>query len=242
MTVPVLDLLRERRQALGLEPMAPLLAAQRPLLRRGTVIGAALLGTVLGIGGLLLLRHAMVRAQMGELEHYEAEAARMRTLLTARKGKLDRLRDTNRRLAESLTTLRTSSALLTELQLRTPEGVQLVGAQSKGAQLVLKGRAADPMAFARINALELELKRSPLLAAEGVALSKVERQPAKDAAAAGPGSGRSALPAGPPPVGFEMVGPFAALGPARQLEVLRQLGSDGMASRLERLQQEGLMP
>ncbi|MCP9785205.1 PilN domain-containing protein, partial [Cyanobium sp. N5-Cardenillas] len=137
---------------------------------------------------------------------------------------------------EGLTTLRTSSALLAELQLRTPEGVQLKSAEAEGDNLVLKGQALDPLAFARINALQLELARSPLLKSKGVTLVKLERVPA-----APPVPGQT----GPVPaaaVSFELSGPFATLAPARQLVVMRQLGSEGMARRLQLLQAEGLIP
>jgi type IV pilus assembly protein PilN len=239
MTAPLLDLLRERRQALGLESMAPLLAERSRLLRRGVMIGAALLGTALGITALMFLRYGMVQAQLVDLRQYEAQAVGLRERLKGRKAKLNGLLSSNRKLAESLTSVRASSALLTELQLRTPDGVQLLAAEAKGPNLVLKGRAQDPMAFARINALELELKRSPLLDAAGMTLAKVNRQPRKDAnPPAGAVQRESALPT----VSFEMSGPFAVLAPIRQLEVLRQLGSEGMARRLEMLQQEDLLP
>jgi type IV pilus assembly protein PilN len=44
------------------------------------------------------------------------------------------------------------------------------------------------------------------------------------------------------PVGFELSAPFATLPAARQLAVLRALGAEGMARRLQLLQREGLLP
>jgi hypothetical protein len=43
-------------------------------------------------------------------------------------------------------------------------------------------------------------------------------------------------------VGFEIRAPFAPLDPQQQLDLLRRLGSEGMAQRLQLLRQEGLMP
>ena len=133
--------------------------------------------------------------------------------------------------------MRTSSALLTDLQLRTPQGVQLTSAVVQGRNLVIKGKAHDPMAFGRINALLLELKRSDLFDPATVTLVRSER-------AASPNQGQAAdrSPLLPVPVGFEINSTFAMLDPKQQLTVLQKLRSDGMARRLQLLQREGLLP
>jgi type IV pilus assembly protein PilN len=178
--------------------------------------------------------------QTAQLTRFEAEATQMQAEMAASRARLDQLAATNRSLTEGLTTLRTSSALLADLQLRTPEGIQIQSAEAEGTNLVLKGQALDPLAFARINALQLELSRSPLLNPKGVALVKLERVPPGDAPA---GQAGTATPApAPATVRFELSGPFATLPPARQLSVMRQLGSEGMVRRLQLLQAEGLIP
>jgi type IV pilus assembly protein PilN len=235
MTAP-LDLLRERRQELGQESMITALLDRRPLLIRGALIGAAVLVMAVAGTALVLLRYTVVKAQTAQLTRFEVEATQMQAEMAASKAKLDQLTTTTRSLTESLTTLRTSSALLADLQLRIPEGIQLQSVEAKEQQLVLKGQALDPLAFARINALQLELARSPLLEAKGVTLVKLERVPA-----VAPVAGQAG-PAAPAAVRFELVGPFASLPPARQLVVMRQLGSEGMVRRLQLLQAEGLIP
>jgi type IV pilus assembly protein PilN len=132
----------------------------------------------------------------------------------------------------SLTGVRSSSALMKDLQIRTPVGIQLLAADMAGSALVLRGQTFDPQAFERINALQLELKQSPLLDPGAISLIKVERK-LPDAN----------LPAGVrPAVAFELSAPFAQLDPNQRLQVLRQLGSGGLARRLELLQREGLLP
>ncbi len=236
MTAPVLDLLRERRQELGQESMATALADRRPLLLRGAIIGAAVLGVAVGLTALLFLRHQMIKVQAAQLGRFEAESSQLQSEVTASQGTLAKITATNRSLTDALTTLRTSSALLADLQLRTPAGVQLLSAQVKGPLLELKGQAVDPLAFARINALQLELRRSPLMDPKEVHLVKLERV----LPVAGPPLAKGQqLPAA---VSFELNAKFATLAPTRQLAVLRQLGSDGMARRLQTLQSEGLIP
>lgn len=236
MTPPILDLLRERRQELGQETMVSALRDRRPLLLRGALIGAVVLGAALGCTALVFLRHQFVKAQTAQLTHFEAESTQLQAEMAASKAKLDQLNATNRSLTEALTTLRTSSALLADLQLRTPDGVQLLSAEAKGTDLVLKGQALDPLAFARINAMQLELGRSPLMNAQGVNLVKLERVEQNA------GSAKQEGPVIPSAVRFEMTGPFASLPPSRQLAVMQELGSEGMARRLQLLQAEGLIP
>jgi type IV pilus assembly protein PilN len=236
MSAPILDLLRERRKELGQESMVSALVDRRPLLLRGALIGAIVLGVSVGATALVFLRFQYVRMQAAQLTRFEAESTQLQTEMAASRARLDQLNATNRSLTEGLTTLRTSSALLADLQLRTPEGVQLQSAEAEGTNLVLKGQALDPLAFARINALQLELSRSPLLEGKGVALVKLERVPPSQ-----PQAGQT-TPASPATVRFELTGPFASLPPARQLGVMRQLGSQGMVRRLQLLQAEGLIP
>jgi hypothetical protein len=94
----------------------------------------------------------------------------------------------------------------------------------------------------RINALLLQLQRSAHFQADGVKLTKVERQPASTPDTPAAKTASAAKPPQPGPVGFEIRAPFAPLDPQQQLDLLRRLGSEGMAQRLQLLRQEGLMP
>jgi len=240
-TSPVLDLLRERRRELGIEPLSGTLVRRRSLLQRGALIGLAVVGGVAGLCAVVLIQNAVVRARMAQLEQVENEAAVLQAQLTARQQNLKALSDTNKTLVDALTSGRTSSALLAELQLITPQGVQLMTAGSSGEALILKGQAFDPFALVRINALLLQLQRSALFQSDGVKLTKVERKPARteDTPTA---NTAAAKPLEPGPVGFEIQAPFAPLDPQQQLDLLRRLGSVGMAQRLQLLRQEDLMP
>ncbi|MBD2718357.1 MULTISPECIES: PilN domain-containing protein [unclassified Synechococcus] len=242
MSPPILDLLRERRKELGQESMVSALQDRRPLLLRGALIGAIVLGGSVLATALVFLRFQYVRMQTAQLTRFEAESTQMQAEMAASRAKLEQLAATNRNLTEGLTTLRTSSALLADLQLRTPEGIQIQSAEAEGTNLVLKGQALDPLAFARINALQLELSRSPLLNPKGVALVKLERVPPSEAPTGQAGTAAPTPTPTPATVRFELSGPFATLPPARQLSVMRQLGSEGMVRRLQLLQAEGLIP
>lgn len=236
----VLDLLREQRRTLGHEALSATLAQRSSLLQRGLLIGLALVGGVVGIAALLFLQGALLRSQLAQLQPYEAEAAALKAQLEVRQQAQSAIRATNQQLASALTSGRSSSALLTALQLNTPQGVQLASVDASGPTLVLKGLAYDPLALVRINAFQLQLTRTPLFDGKAVELTKVERQPST---APPPPSGKGAPGLPPPgPLSFEIHAPFATLDPQRQLALLQQFGSEGMARRLELLRSEGLMP
>ena len=236
----VLDLLRERRRTLGIEALSPILAQRRALLQRGALIGLILLGSMLGLWTLLLLQNALVRSQMGQLEQFEGQAAELQAQIEARNQKLAAVKNTNQELAQALTSGRTSSALLTALQLNTPVGVRFLSVDTTN-DLLIKGQAFDPYALVRINAFQLQLQGLAFFDPKAVQLTKVERQPSVVPAAPRSGTRPESTPeAGP--LAFEIRAPFASLDAQRQLALLQQLGSDGMARRLNLLRSEGLMP
>jgi type IV pilus assembly protein PilN len=118
--------------------------------------------------------------------------------------------------------------------------VQLTSlAVSPGQQnLRLLGTAADPQAFARINALQIALGRSPLLEAGSVRLLKALRGELRPSP---PPAGQPAVPSAQ--VGFELTAALRpALPPAVELQLLSELGATGMARRLQLLRGEGLLP
>lgn len=234
---PVLDLLRERRRDLGLDSMAGLLAERRLLVWRGSLIGAALLGAMALITAVVALRHRFIQAEIQKLAPMEEEVKRLTQEGASREAALGKLTTTNKEVATTLTTVRTSSALLAELQLRTPQGVQLSSAAVRGSQLELKGKADDPLAFARINAYLLELKRSDLFEPDSITLVRSERLNQPNQANASP-----RLPGQPVSVSFGINASFATLSPNQQLLLLERLRSEGMARRLQLLQKEGLLP
>jgi type IV pilus assembly protein PilN len=236
----VLDLLRERRRSLGIEALSPTLAQRRALLQRGALIGLSLLGSMLGLWTVLLFQSAMVRNQLGQLEQFEGQAAELQAKIDARNQKLAAIKNTNQELAQALTSGRTSSALLTALQLNTPVGVQLLSVDAT-IDLVIKGQAFDPLALVRINAFQLQLQALAFFAPKAVQLTKVERQPPVVRAGPRLASGPEPTPEASP-LAFEIRAPFASLDAQAQLALLQQFGSDGMARRLNLLRSEGLMP
>jgi len=237
MTTAPLDLLREKRIEQGLPDPLQQSHARRALVVKGALIGAALLAGSAVITGLLFVRQQFLTAELDRLALVESEVQAAESRLTAARGKLKTVNDANQALVQGLVNVRSGSALMRDLQRRVPQGVQLTSVEVApgGTSLRLAGSAADPMAFARINALQIELGRSPLLVPTSVKLVKAAR------------GGEKAPAPGVPPVAatlvsFELTAQFRPpLAPAAELQILRKLGAQGMVQRLQRLQAEGLL-
>lgn len=232
MTAFDLDLLRERRVQLG-EPEPDRADPLRPLLQGG-LLGGALVGLVLLAAAVVMLLNRSTGAEVERLSgvqaRFDALQGQIKTQTAARQG----IEKEATERVRALVAVRSGSGVMEDLRRRTPAGVQLSEARVEGDLLKLKGLAVDPGAFARINALELDLKRSPLFDPASVTLIKASRDEAT--AAAKPGEPR---PGGP--VQFELSVKFRPTRPAEDLATLRLLGSEGMALRLQRLQREGLI-
>ncbi|MCP9816638.1 PilN domain-containing protein [Synechococcus sp. GreenBA-s] len=235
-----LDLLRQRRLELGLPPEAPALVNARQLVLVGGVLGLAVAASAAGVWLLLQARQVYVEGKIRELGSVPVQLKELEQRVQAAQTQLTKISTSNEGLAKGLVAVSSGSALLTQLSQITPDRVQLTeatvaGAPSSDQTLTLKGTAADPQAFRRINALQLLLAYSPLFKPDGVVLNKAVREPG--AAAADPQS--TAPTVGP--VAFDFTSKFSTLPAAAQLRQLRRLGADGMARRLETLQKEGLL-
>ena len=231
-TISQFDLLREKRQELNLPEPVAVATQGRQRLVQGVAIGVALIGLSLGVAVLVLLRALMVSAAVDRLGTVEAEVQLFETQLTSARGKLKGVENANADLVKGLIAVRSGSALMRDLQLRVPAGVQLTAATEEGNGYRLKGVSRDPQAFARINAFQLQLKRSPLLDPNGVTLVKASRGAVET----------KSFAAGSGPVSFELLVTFRPqISPPAEKQILTQLGADGLVRRLNLLQQEGLL-
>ncbi|MEB3308231.1 MAG: PilN domain-containing protein [Cyanobacteriota bacterium] len=244
MSLSDLDLLRERRAQLGLpepdrgDPLLPLL--------QGSLVGGTVLGLVLLAAGGMVLFNRSHSDQLERLASMQAASDQLRERLQADRKQRQTVQRSTGALARALVAVRSGSVLMEELRRAAPQGVQFRDARVDGGTLQIKGQAADPRAFVRINALQLELQRSPLFDPGRVVLLKASREPRQLATGAQPDDPGNVRPGVPEPVVVEPV-VFelrAAFRPAEQgddLATLKQLGAEGMALRLQRLQRAGVL-
>ena len=220
------DLLRQRRLERGLAAAAEPLVPARGLLLRGAALGGGLLVAVLVLWAGVRWRQAQLEQQLQGLRGIPAQVQAFEARALAQRRKLSTIQRSNEGLAKGLVAASSGSALVAQLAAITPQGVQLTDAQVQGGSLKLKGVAADPQAFRRVNALTLLLAESPLFEAKGVKVVKLSRDPAKPAA----------------PVEWDLTAAFATLPPNQQVRLLQKLGADGLARRLQILERAGVLP
>jgi type IV pilus assembly protein PilN len=227
------DLLKERRGRLGQEEPG----ANNP--RRSLVRGALVAGALVGATGVgLAVVASMQRSALTELERLTPVQARydqMKNQIIIERKKTGELEKQNNKLATALVAVGSGSALMEELRRRTPRGLQFSEVIQEGNSLRLRGYAKDPGAFARINALQLQLQRSRLFNANQVSLIQARRDNGKD-------SNPPAVNASSEPVQFELIAALSQSGINGDLTSLRDLGATGMAERLQMLQRQGVMP
>jgi len=219
-----LDLLQQRRLHRGLPSTPQRPSPAGPLLRRGAALGAVPLVLVLALALAMQGRRWHLASQAEALSAVPAQRQLLDSRLQRVRRQLRQLERSNGALVRGIVAVQSGSALLTELQRVTPIGVQISALQVQGDQLQLKGAAADPGAFRRVNGLQLLLGASPLFQRNGVTVGKLSRDKPTE------------------PLAWEITARFAPLQPAQQLTVLAQLQADGLARRMQVLQRAGVLP
>jgi type IV pilus assembly protein PilN len=220
------DLLRQRRLERGLPAAAEPLVPARALLLRGAALGGGLVVAVVVLWVGARWRQAQLEQQLQGLRGIPAQVQAFEARALAQRRRLSTIQRSNEGLAKGLVAVSSGSALVAQLAAITPQGVQLTDVQVQSGSLKLKGVAADPQAFRRVNALTLLLAESPLFEAKGVKVVKLSRDAAKPAA----------------PVEWDLTAAFATLPPNQQVRLLQKLGAEGLARRLQILEQAGVLP
>ena len=221
-TWPKPDVLQQRRLELGL----PLEPAPLPppffLVLRGGIAGLALVMLALLTLVGFQLRQQLLQAELDVLNPVEKRVGDAKARLRAMSSRRSTLEQQTQSVAKQLVAVRSGSALLDQLRQVTPQGVRLVSVDASPTKLLFKGESQGIDAFERINALDLNLEALPEMLPDGTTVVKaqVDKQ------------GR---------IAFSLE---AKLDPAKKPTPahLRGLGAEGLARRLELLQDQGLLP
>ena len=219
---PKPDLLQQRRLELGL----PLDPAPAPPLLSLVFKGCLSAGVLMMLAVLTLLglqhRQQLVQAEVDELNPVERRVGDAKARLRAITSSRSTLEQQTQSIAEQLVALRSGSALLEQLRQVTPQGVRFVSVNANPSKLLINGESQGTDAFGLINALDLNLEALPdmLLDGTGVVKAVADQQ------------GR---------IDFTLE---ARLDPAMKPTPahLRGLGAEGLARRLELLQDQEFLP
>ena len=219
------DLLRERRIELGLPAQPAPFVPTRLLLRRGALLG----GAVLLMGGAITAavnwRGQQQQQQLKVLAPTAQRLASAEAQLRRLSTKTAAVNKDTTRIAQQLVAFPGGSPLLEQLRRVTPVGVQLQELSVGQAQIQLSGKAqigASPGPLERINAFALSLSQLPITLEKGVKVMKITREDGDDSA-----------------VTFSV---DWALNPTARLSLiqLQELGAIGLAERYRLIEQRGV--
>tara|TARA_B100000674_G_scaffold422868_1_gene375203 strand:- start:4533 stop:5213 length:681 start_codon:yes stop_codon:yes gene_type:complete len=219
---PKPDLLQQRRLELGLplepDPLPPLFS----LVLKGGIAGMVLV--ILALFTLVGLQHRqqILQAEVDVLNPVERRVGDVKARLRAMTSRRSSLEQQTQSIAEQLVAVRSGSALLEQLRQVTPKGVRLVSVDATPTKLLIKGESQGMDAFERINALDLNLEALPEMLRDGTTVVKavVEQQ------------GR---------IAFTLEGKFDPATKSTPAH-LRGLGAEGLARRMELLQDQRVLP
>jgi len=219
---PKADLLQQRRLELGLPlepvPVSPLFS----LVLKGGIAGVVLV--MLALLTLVGLQHRqqLLQDEIDALNPVEKRVGDAKARLRSMNSRRSTLEQQTQSIAEQLVAVRSGSALLEQLRRVTPQGVRLVSVDANPSKLLIKGESQGTDAFERINALDLNLEALPDMLPDGTTVVK----------AVADKQGR---------IAFTLE---AKLDPSMQPTPahLRGLGAEGLARRLELLQDQGVLP
>ena len=219
---PKADLLQQRRLELGLPleplPVPPLFS----LVLKGGIAGVVLVMLALLTWVGLQHRQQLLQDEIDALNPVEKRVGDAKARLRSMSSRRSTLEQQTQSIAEQLVAVRSGSALLEQLRRVTPQGVRLVSVDANPSKLLIKGESQGRDAFERINALDLNLEALPDMLPDGTTVVK----------AVADKQGR---------IAFTLE---AKLDPSMQPTPahLRGLGAEGLARRLELLQDQGVLP
>ena len=218
---PKPDLLQQRRVELGL-PFEPApVPSMLSLVLKGGITAVVLV--MLSLLAVLVLQHRqqLVQGEVAELNPVEKRVGDAKARLRAMRSRRSSLEKQTQSIAEQLVAVRSGSALFEQLRQVTPQGVRLVSVNANPSQLRIEGESQGTDAFARINALDLNLEALAGMLPDGTSVVKAQ---------AG-NEGR---------IGFTLEAKLdLAMKPTPAH--LRGLGAEGLSRRLEVLQVIGVL-
>ena len=220
-----IDLLRQRRERYGTQ--RPAVVPVRTLLLRGALFGSVLPLILMLSCVWLWLSESRLRQRATELQPLAAEHDLLAAKIQTEKKLLEVAVQTNQAMARAMADVRSSSAVLAELQRLVPESISLDQARINGDALDLSGEVLMPDGLRTLNALILSLGQSELFELNGVKLQQatLQRSGATEAA----DSGR---------LNYGMSAAFVPDASKAIRPRLAALGAVGLERRLRRLHQE----
>ena len=221
MAVP--DLLRQRRVELGLPASPPPLRPALAYVGMASGLGAVLVAAFLLVYWQLLNREQTLQQTLDRSSQIEQRVAMARSRIRQTASSAKQLEQATEKITTQLVSLRSGSAFLEQLRRVTPAGISLQAVVVQPVQLRISGLAhpnGRAGGFEQINAFTLNLESLPAVPRESGFVQKAQGI-----------DGDS--------INFRLqVGIEPTIKPTPKQ--LRDLGADGLATRFEFLQKQGL--
>ena len=218
-SLPVPDLLRQRRVELGLPASPPPLRPALAYVGMVSGLGAVLLAAFLLVYWQLLNREQTLQQTLDRSSQIEQRVAMARSRIRQTASSAKQLEQATEKITTQLVSLRSGSAFLEQLRRVTPAGISLQAVVVQPVQLRISGLAhpnGRAGGFEQINAFTLNLESLPAVPRESGFVQKAQGI-----------DGDS--------INFRLqVGIDPSMKPTPQQ--LRDLGADGLATRFEFLQ------
>lgn len=199
------------------------------LLRQGSVIGGGVVVAALLLFVVVAVQWRLALQRRDQLAPFALESDTLRQQEDAATAEIAATKTINRDIAEAVAGVRSSSALLTELQRLAPEEIRFQLVTSKGDSLELEGDVLEPFAVQTLNAFQLRLDASSFFDSDGFALERAEQAEQRE-------------DSDTPRLSFRFAGRFAPEAVRATRLRLIELGTQGLATRTNRLEREGLLP
>jgi len=156
-----IDLLRNRRDETLL--LDPYFIDNKKFIKKGIYLGSTLILTVISIGLGFIFRTKILEQKKINIKDFSDQYDSMVTQLDIESNELKKVAEFNKKLRDSISNISSSSALIKEISLLVPQGMQLINMNQIGDKLTFKSRINNKKPIELVNAFLISLDDSEFI-------------------------------------------------------------------------------
>ena len=153
-----IDLLRGRRKELGLSE--PFFIDTKKYIKKGIVIGLAIISVSLSIGFAFIIRSSILEGRKSKIKIFADEYDSLQLKLNKESRELKETAKFNKKLKNSIINISSSTAFLGELKLITPKKLQIYNLEAEKNNLIIKSIVNNKDYLNILNGFLLSLRSS----------------------------------------------------------------------------------
>ena len=153
-----IDLLRGRRKELGLSE--PFFIDTKKYIKKGIVIGLAIISVSLSIGFAFIIRSSILEGRKSKIKIFADEYDSLQLKLNKESRELKQTAKFNKKLKNSIINISSSTAFLGELKLITPKKLQIYNLEAEKNNLIIKSIVNNKDYLNILNGFLLSLRSS----------------------------------------------------------------------------------